>query len=108
MCDVAVAGQTTSHMSTSEKKYIGNGRQKPGSEYITLSICLEDLMMAEPVERNGKHYLRAIVARKRSGDSYGRTHTVYVPEQLDLKELEYGQVADQQEMEVRAYDELNA
>jgi hypothetical protein len=87
-----------------EKNYIGNGRQKAGSEYITLSICLEDLMASEPVERNGKHYLRAVVAKRRSSDTYGRTHTVYVPAQLDeteKMELQRNRVADQQEIEFR-------
>ena len=87
-----------------EKNYIGNGKQKAGSEYITLSICLEDLMASEPVERNGKHYLRAVVARRRSSDAYGRTHMVYVPPTMDEEErleLKRNRVADQQEIEFR-------
>lgn len=92
---------STPNKMTTEKQYIGNGRQKNGSEYITLSICLEDLMMAEPIERNGKHYLRAIVARRRGHDTYGRTHTVYVPEQVDQQELANQRLMDQQEIEFR-------
>lgn len=91
-------------MNTTERTYIGNGRQKPGSEYITLSLCLEDLLAQEAVERNGKHYLRAVVARRRSSDAYGRTHSVYVPQRPDeqeLLELQRNQVADQQELEAQ-------
>lgn len=95
----------------SERTYIGNGKQKAGSEYIRLSICVDDLLQAahaESVEHtNGKHYLTVIVARKRTTE-HGNSHTAYVPHQVDAKELEYGQVADQQEMEVLSYYEREA
>ncbi len=86
-------------MHSDERNYIGNGKQKPGSGYIVLNLCLEDLMASEMAEINGKHYLRAVVAQRRSPDAYGRTHTVWVPVTPDPKEVEYGKVADQQEIE---------
>jgi hypothetical protein len=95
----------------SEKSYIGNGRQKQGSEYITLSICVDDLLMAahaNSVEHsNGKSYLRVVVARKRSNE-YGKTHTVYVPHvptEAERLEAEHNAVADKQELEVLAVED---
>lgn len=86
-------------MTTHEKHWIGTGRQQPGSAYITIRLCLEDLLTAEMTEQDGKHYLKAVVARKRYTTGGGTTHSVYVPVLPDPKELEYGMVADQQEIE---------
>ena len=84
-----------------EKTYIGSGRQKAGSEYITLSLCLEDILNAETSEFNGKTYIKAIVAKRRTPDQYGKTHTVYVPEAPDMVEIVRNRLMDQQERETR-------
>jgi hypothetical protein len=97
-----------------ERTYIGNGRQKAGSEYITLSICVEDLLAAAAQEAqehsNGKSYLKVIVARKRITE-YGNTHTVYaphVPTEAERLEAEHNALADRQELEVLAADDRDA
>jgi hypothetical protein len=102
--------QQPNNNMASEKSYIGNGRQKQGSEYITLSICVEDLLEAAAQEAqehsNGKSYLRVVVARKRSNE-YGKTHTVYAPHvatEAERLEAEHNALADKQELEVLAAD----
>lgn len=86
-----------------EKAYIGNGRQKQGSEYITISLDVDQLLALmnsrTTVAPNGKYYLNAIVAKRRSPDQFGRTHTIYLPEVIDHTEAHNNSLVDLQEME---------
>lgn len=99
---------------TTERTYIGNGRQKHGSEYITLNICFEDLVHAMEhalsAYPNGNTRIRAVLARKRTPTA-DATHVLYIPHRPDAAEreaLRQGAVADRQEQEVRAWDRDNS
>ncbi len=85
-----------------EKAYIGNGRQRNGSEYITISLDVDQLLALmntrTTVAPNGKYYLNAVIAKRRSADQYGRTHTVYLPEQVDRSEEQLNALIDNQEV----------
>ncbi|MDQ3100754.1 MAG: hypothetical protein M3R08_05160 [Bacteroidota bacterium] len=86
-----------------EKAYIGNGRQKQGSEYITISLDVDQLLALmnsrTTVAPNGKYHLNAVIAKRRSPDQFGRTHTIYLPEVHDHSETENNRLVDHQEME---------
>lgn len=97
-----------------EKAYVGTGRQKQGSEYITLSICFEDLMNAYNLNSfahsNGKLYVNVMLARNRK-DQFGRTHALYIQARktdAERSQEQMDSIADQQEIEVRKHDEENA
>ena len=86
---------------SNQKHYVGNGRQKQGSEYIILNLKLEDLWVAPMTETNGKFTIKVVVARMRVQDKFGRTHTAYVPVEEDLQEKRLNALLDQQEEESR-------
>lgn len=97
----------------SERTYVGNGVQNPGSEYIRLHICLDallDAMHTNSISHNGRLYVNVVVARKR-GMHHRSSHTAYVPvrpTEEEQVEARRNAIADQQELEVRAWDEANA
>lgn len=92
------------------KHNIGSGKQKEGSAYIVLTLFVDDLerMLAAHKAESSYHSLKVIVAKKVKPGNYGQTHSVYVPVKEDTTEVVEGRVADQQELEVRAYDLANA
>jgi hypothetical protein len=88
-------------MST-EKQYIGTGRQKDGSHYITLNLDMNEVLNASVTEHeDGRLTMKVIVAKMRRTDKYGRSHTVYVPIPEDQEDLKNQRVADLQEIEYR-------
>jgi hypothetical protein len=97
-----MAMSNTNNTMATEKAYIGNGRQKQGSEYITLNIDVDELLAAlhnrTSEAPNGKFYLKAIVAKRRTTDMYGRTHTLYLPATEDRGEQEANRLIDEQEI----------
>lgn len=83
---------------SNEKHYIGTGRQKAGSQYIILTLRVEDILTADTYDHNGKPYLRVAVA-KRMVTNGGPTHSVYALPVEDREEQRQNALADQQEME---------
>lgn len=67
-----------------EKTYInGSARKIDGTDMVVLSLDKETLLQAPQSEaKNGKTYIKFIVAEKREIDSYGNTHNVFfsIPE----------------------------
>lgn len=62
------------------KTYIGNAKQRPGSEYVVITLDINAVLNAESFEVGGKTYVKCILAKRVRTDDYGNTHTVYVPE----------------------------
>jgi|GEM_PF-4306116 hypothetical protein len=88
----------------SEKHYIGRGYQKDGSYTMTVELEVDELL--EHAEQRGTRRIVRARLVKCMTPSKGMTHTIYV--QVDNEERDpYGAEADQQELEVRAYDEAN-
>lgn len=57
------------------------------SDFITVSICLSDI----PKDRikaaeNGKKYVNICVSKRKTTDSYGNTHVVYMSQSKEERE----------------------
>lgn len=67
-----------------EKHYVGNGKQvKDFADLVEMSICIDDAeKFIYTFAGNGKRYLKLTVARRKSPDNYGHTHTAYVNERI--------------------------
>lgn len=66
---------------SNEKTYIGKGKQVKDMDIINCSICIDDLMKDLDNlthEYEGKKYLSFSVAKLKSADQWGKTHTIYV------------------------------
>lgn len=102
-----------SNTTMDTKTYIGGGHQKYGSEYIALTLDVGQLMdlCSEAMLGESDPTVHLVVARRRNRAPGEVTHVVYAPyvpteeERLDALR---NAVADQQEIEVRAWDEANA
>lgn len=81
-----------------EKTYIGNGRQKEGSAYITITLDLNALANCPFSSHEDKVTVRAILARKAKPNGHG-THTLYVPATVDQELAAQNALMDQQEIE---------
>jgi len=60
------------------KNFIGKGAKVSEFDIVKVTICIDD---AKPFfyEYEGKQYLSFEVAQMKQPDSYGKTHTCYVP-----------------------------
>lgn len=65
------------------KTYFGNGKQDRGSETISITLNVDELLevIAEHgFEYNGNRYLKAVVGKRWRPSDHGHTHTVFVQE----------------------------
>lgn len=63
-------------MKTFEKNYIGKGKQVQGMDIVKIFIPIEKLESAF-FEKDGQKFLGLEIAKLKSADKFGRTHTVY-------------------------------
>ncbi len=80
-----------------EKIYVGKGQKFGQYDQIAISFALEDVKEHAQLSQNGKNYIRLVVAKMKSPDQRGKTHTVYI-DQFEKK-------TDQEKQEEKAYKE---
>lgn len=78
-------------MTTFEKHYIGKGKQVEGLEIVRVTLPLEGLEAAV-FEKEGVKYLSFEIAKLKTPDKFGRTHTCYYQEKVYTADPEDKQV----------------
>lgn len=72
-------------MTTFEKHYIGKGTQVNDLDIVKVVLPVEGLE-ASVFEKDGKKYLSFEVAKMKSPDKFGRTHTCYYQTKVQKEE----------------------
>ncbi len=68
-------------MTTFEKHYIGKGKQVEGLDIVRVTLPAEGLETAL-YEKEGVKYLTFEIAKLKTPDKFGRTHTCYYQEKV--------------------------
>jgi hypothetical protein len=64
-------------MNTTEKSYIGKGKQVKNFDMYNVTLNITKAQ-AHFFEHNGEKFLKLTLAKTKETDTYGRTHTAYV------------------------------
>ena len=71
-------------MKTFVKNYIGKGKQIAGLEIVKITCKLEDLQKFA-YQYDGTEYVTFEIAKMKTPDNFGRTHTAYVSQKEEAE-----------------------